>query len=357
MNEPTWWQQHRQEKLEAYRTAPKTTFRHGLNILLTPPIDIHNLHATTPVAHVTHPGDAEVIEQLHDMNANIIRDFYNWKEHQDKTSLFAQVHTNSIMLVRIPTQGTITINRHIEHGPYLPTLLILAEENSTARIVLNTTGRNTYVGEDIRILAKQGSFVDMITIQHTKGTSFHHKQAKIHERATVNFIEAHTGAAFARTETSSILVGKEAQTTHHITYHAKNNEQYDICTRAYHEAEHTKSNLNTRGIASGQSKALSRGTIHITKYAANSEGYEQQDALILDEAQADAIPVLEIHNHNVTCSHGTSIGHLDPAQLFYLQSRGLTRAQATQHIIQGYFTPTLAKIPQEQRHAIREAIQ
>lgn len=359
MTEPTWWTTHKEHRIDAYNNALETTFRHGLNILIAPTIDVKNLTPTPPVAHTTYTGNAEITEQLHDMNANIIRDFYNWKEPTDKTSLFTQAHTNNIVFIRIPARkhAEVTINHHIEHGPFLPTILILAEEHSTSRITLHTTGRNAYLGEDIRILAKNSSSVEMITLQHHTGTSFQYKQAKIHERATVNFVEAHTGAAFARTQTTSILTGKEARTTHYVTFHAKHAQQYDINTHAYHEAPHTYSNLNTRGVVRGESKALSRGTIHITKHAHNSEGYEQQNALILDTAEADAIPILEIHNHDVKCSHGTSIGHLDPERVFYLQSRGLTEEQAQTQIIQGYFTPVLANIPADERPRIMEAIQ
>jgi len=90
------------------------------------------------------------------------------------------------------------------------------------------------------------------------------------------------------------------------------------------------------------SRALSRGLVYISKNAEQSTGYEKQDALLLsDEAEADAIPNLQIENNDVKCSHGSTIGQIDKEQLFYLMSRGLNEESAKKKIIEGYFAPVL----------------
>jgi len=76
--------------------------------------------------------------------------------------------------------------------------------------------------------------------------------------------------------------------------------------------------------------------------------------LLSDEAEADAIPNLEIHNHDVKCSHGSTVGQVDPEQLFYLMSRGLNEDEAKQKIVEGYFTPVLSMFTDE---IMREKIQ
>ena len=90
------------------------------------------------------------------------------------------------------------------------------------------------------------------------------------------------------------------------------------------------------------SKGLSRGLVRIGKNAAGSNGYEKQDALLLsDKAEADAIPNLEIHNNEVKCSHGSTVGQIDAEKMFYLMSRGLNEKEAKLKIVEGYFMPIL----------------
>ena len=87
---------------------------------------------------------------------------------------------------------------------------------------------------------------------------------------------------------------------------------------------------------------MSRGLVKINKNAPGSNGYETQDALLLsNKAEADAIPNLEINNNDVKCSHGSTVGQVDEDKLFYLMTRGLTKDEASQKIVEGYFTPVL----------------
>jgi Fe-S cluster assembly protein SufD len=113
-----------------------------------------------------------------------------------------------------------------------------------------------------------------------------------------------------------------------------------------HLAPNTYSNIITKGAIFDSSKALSRGLVRIEKPSFNSNGYETQEALLLSErAEADAIPNLEIYNHDVKCSHGSTIGRLDKEKMFYLMSRGLTKDQAKIKLIEGFFVPAFDKIP------------
>ena len=90
---------------------------------------------------------------------------------------------------------------------------------------------------------------------------------------------------------------------------------------------------------------MSRSIIKIEEGASDSDGYEKQDALILSEnAEADAMPQLEIKNPNVKCSHGSTIGQIDKEKIFYLMSRGLDIEKAKKKIVEGYFNNTLEQI-------------
>ena len=79
--------------------------------------------------------------------------------------------------------------------------------------------------------------------------------------------------------------------------------------------------------------------------AENSDGYQKEEVLLLsEEAEADSIPNLEIHNENVKCSHGASIGSIDKDKLFYLMSRGLSKETSIKLVVEGFFDSLLVKV-------------
>ena len=61
--------------------------------------------------------------------------------------------------------------------------------------------------------------------------------------------------------------------------------------------------------------------------------------------RAHAIPGLEIIANDVRCSHGATVSHIDPEQLFYLQARGLPRSEAERLIVQGFVQPIVDRVP------------
>ena len=63
---------------------------------------------------------------------------------------------------------------------------------------------------------------------------------------------------------------------------------------------------------------------------------ESRNLLLTDGAHADAIPGLEIEANDVRCTHAATVARLDEDQLFYLQSRGLTRAEAERLLVGGF---------------------
>ena len=68
------------------------------------------------------------------------------------------------------------------------------------------------------------------------------------------------------------------------------------------------------------------GLIRIEKGAARSDAYQTNRNLVLsDKAKATSIPMLEIDNNDVRCTHGATVGPVDAMSLFYLESRGIPR--------------------------------
>jgi len=113
-----------------------------------------------------------------------------------------------------------------------------------------------------------------------------------------------------------------------------------------HKAPQTMSDLHIKSVLFDRSELKYEGAIRIEKAAQQSNAYQRNDNLLLSgEAKAESKPALEILANEVRCTHGATLGKIDPEELFYLESRGLDEAKAQKIIIEGFFLSLLEKVP------------
>jgi Fe-S cluster assembly protein SufD len=106
-----------------------------------------------------------------------------------------------------------------------------------------------------------------------------------------------------------------------------------------HQAPHTRSTTLLRGVARDQAQITLNGTIVVETTAANTNAFLTENILLLSPtAVAHAIPNLEISTDAVKCSHAATISPIPEQQLFYLQTRGMSREQAQDIIISGFLS-------------------
>jgi Fe-S cluster assembly protein SufD len=122
----------------------------------------------------------------------------------------------------------------------------------------------------------------------------------------------------------------------------------DHRTHQYHSAPGARSELTMKTVLSGGARSVYQGLITVPRQAQKSDAYQQCRNLLLDSGtHADAIPKLEIIADDVRCTHGASMGSVNKEQLFYLQSRGLSRRQAVVAIASGFAEQIIRDVPME----------
>ena len=127
-------------------------------------------------------------------------------------------------------------------------------------------------------------------------------------------------------------------------------DSFTVKTLQHHKAPHTTSNLLIKSVLLGKSTFSYDGLIKIDQQAQQSNAYQRNENLLLSSnAHVDTKPELEILANDVRCTHGVTIGRVSDASLFYLMSRGLTRKEATNLLIEGFFAPVLTKITDKNR--------
>ena len=129
-------------------------------------------------------------------------------------------------------------------------------------------------------------------------------------------------------------------------------------TRQDHQAPDTSSDLLYKGGLKGESRIVWKGMIRVEKDAQKTDAYQKDDSLILsDGARADSIPGLEIEANDVRCTHGATAGPVDDEMVFYLQARGIPRAEAVRLIVEGFFANVYDRITVEPvRETLRLAV-
>jgi Fe-S cluster assembly protein SufD len=125
---------------------------------------------------------------------------------------------------------------------------------------------------------------------------------------------------------------------HRGIYFTEGTEHLDLFTTDLKEQHHTNGDTVWKGALTGSSRASYEGLIEIVRGAQESHTYLQTHSMLLSpKAKADAIPSLIVETDNVSASHGGTIGELDDESIFYMQTRGLSRAQAVRILVEGYF--------------------
>jgi Fe-S cluster assembly protein SufD len=137
------------------------------------------------------------------------------------------------------------------------------------------------------------------------------------------------GGALVRNEVRVRFDGEYAEATVNGLYMAQGKQHIDNFTVIDHAQPNCASHELYKGILDGQAHGVFNGKIFVRKDAQKTDAKQTNKVLLLsDDATINTKPQLEIFADDVKCTHGATIGQLDAAQLFYLQSRGIGLEQA-----------------------------
>lgn len=212
-------------------------------------------------------------------------------------------------------------------------------------------------GDDLSVGA--AAHLDYTSIERLNDESivFSNGRGAVDRDAQISRTEAILGGDFVKGRFIAELDGTGADAVLNGLYLARDAEHVDLRTVQGHAAPHTTSRAFYRGAVRDESHAIYQGLITVADAARGTDAYLTNKNLILSEdARADSIPSLTINTDDVRCSHGSTTGKLDGAQIFYLRSRGYTEAEARLTLIEGYYEDLIAKVPSFVQDELRELI-
>jgi len=154
------------------------------------------------------------------------------------------------------------------------------------------------------------------------------------------------GGALTRVDLRVELRGEGASTVLDGLSLADSGELVDHHTHVRHAAPGCTTEELHKGIVSGQGHVVFDGVIHVAKGARGTVAHQQSRNLVLSRGgRVNTKPHLEIDHDDVKCSHGATVGRLDPAQLFYLRARGLPEAEARATLVLAFAREMVERIP------------
>ncbi|MEO8715306.1 MAG: Fe-S cluster assembly protein SufD, partial [Acetobacteraceae bacterium] len=229
-----------------------------------------------------------------------------------------------------------------------------------ARLTLIETvqGEGTYLHNavfDVRLA--EAAELSVFRLQDEARSAFHFNTSfvDIAQGARFDSFVLTLGGRLARAEVHARLIGPDA--TAHVggaqllagTQHA------DITTVIRHEAPRCASRQTVKNVLTGRSRGVFQGRIEVARAAQKTDGYQMSQALLLSpDAEIDTKPELEIFADDVKCSHGATVGELDPEQMFYLRSRGIPEAEARSILVRAFLAEALEAVTHEGVRAAME---
>ncbi len=254
--------------------------------------------------------------------------------------------------VEIPLQAYFRINS--ENAGQFERTLIIAEEGSSVHYVEGCTApvftTNTLHSAVVEIIVKKGADVRYTTIQNWSHNVYNlvTKRAVVHEDARMTWIDANLGSKVTMKYPSVYLVGERAHGEVLSVAFAGTDQHQDAGAKMIHAAPNTTSIIQSKGISKGTGQQTYRGLVKIYPGAHGAKSTVRCDALILDKtARSDTYPYMEIDEEDVTIGHEASVSKVGEEQLFYLMSRGLSEAEGTAMVVNGFIEPIVKTLPMD----------
>jgi Fe-S cluster assembly protein SufD len=230
-------------------------------------------------------------------------------------------------------------------------LLVIADPESRFTLIEEYASQSAdlpgYTNSAVELFVEQAAKLEYVSIQNLSRETWHFAShhGRVERDAELDWVAGGFGSKKGKTRIQNDLAGAGATSRVTGAYFADGDQHLDYDTFQEHMAPSTESDFKFKGALRDQARAVWRGMIRVEPDAQKTNAYQENRNLLLsNQAHADSIPGLEIMANDVRCTHGATIGQVDREQLFYLMSRGLSRAEAERLIVRGFFTDILDRI-------------
>ncbi len=233
-----------------------------------------------------------------------------------------------------------------------PRNLVVLEREARASIVetyasLSEAKAPYWTNTVTEIVVGDSARVDYHRVQRESPRAYHVATTQTHQGrdSTVNLHTVAFGGALARHDIGAVMAGPGGTLILNGLYLLAGEQHADHHTTIDHAADHCESHEYFNGVLDGKSRGVFTGRIIVRPGAQKTDSKQTNNNLLLSgQAHADSQPQLEIYADDVKCTHGSTVGPLDPRALFYLRSRGIGEREARRLLTYGFAAEILGRM-------------
>jgi Fe-S cluster assembly protein SufD len=269
------------------------------------------------------------------------------------------VHVPAGQVVAAPIQFIYVATGKHSGAAIHPRNLVVAEANSQVTILESYValgGSGYFTNAATELCVGDQARLEFVKFQDEAADAFH--IASFHgefgRRSQVNVHSFALGAKLSRNNIRAKLAGEGLECILNGLYLTRGEQLADHHMIVEHAQPHCASHEYFNGILDDKSRGVFHGRILVQPIAQKTDAKQTNKNLLLsDDASADTKPQLEIYADDVKCTHGATIGQLNPESIFYLRSRGIGPETARRMLIHAFAGEIIERI---QHEATREAL-
>ena len=213
-------------------------------------------------------------------------------------------------------------------------VLIVLEEGAEAKFLFcdhAVDDRNFLSTQVIEAFVDENASLELNCLEET-----HYKNARVSNvyvdqqrssRVNHNVITLHNG--FTRNMLNLVFKGEGAECNCNGCVIADKSQHVDNNILIDHQVPHCDSNILYKYVLNDKSVGAFAGRVLVRKDAQKTTSQQtNQNLCTTKEARMYTQPMLEIYADDVKCNHGSTVGQLNDAALFYMQQRGVSVEEA-----------------------------
>jgi Fe-S cluster assembly protein SufB len=254
--------------------------------------------------------------------------------------------------VKHPLQAYFRINA--ENFGQFERTLIIADEGSEVMYMEGCTAPKfetaTLHSAVVELVALKGAKIQYVTVQNWSANVFNlvTKRAVAHEEAEVKWIDCNIGSRLTMKYPGVVLKGRKARGEVLSIALANNGQHQDTGAKMIHAADETTSNIIAKSISIGKGRSSYRGLVHIPKHLKGCKNNTECDALLINStSRTDTYPAITVRGSGNSVQHEASVSQVSAEQIFYMQQRGLSEAQAMSLSVNGFVNDLVREFPME----------
>lgn len=251
-----------------------------------------------------------------------------------------------------PLQAYFRINA--ENFGQFERTLIIADEGSEVTYMEGCTApkfeTSTLHSAVVELVALKGAKIQYITVQNWSSNVYNlvTKRGLAMEEAEIKWIDCNIGSHLTMKYPGVILKGRKARGEVLSIALANNGQHQDTGAKMIHAADETTSNIVSKSISVGTGRATYRGLVHIPRHLKGCKNNTECDALLINStSRTDTYPAIVARGQKNYVQHEASVSKVSAEQIFYMQQRGLTEAQAMSLSVNGFVNDLVRQFPLE----------